>query len=129
VAGQEVTLVAASEDQPVNRMKQRTAFPPNYVHSLDSTHLMMTATTFAATGATFAGVSTPLPARTHRGRHYRHRAGLRGRHRAGLRGRIPPRRLKQSRPPACRLTGRAGHQRAACRTTGRASHQLRPGIC
>ncbi len=55
--------MAASEDQPVNRMKQRTAFPPNYVHSLDSTHLMMTATTFAATGATFAGVLTPLPAR------------------------------------------------------------------
>lgn len=28
---------------PPNPAKQRTAFPPNYVHSLDSTHMMYTA--------------------------------------------------------------------------------------
>ena len=28
--------------QPVNEKKQGTAFPPNYIHSLDSTHMMMT---------------------------------------------------------------------------------------
>jgi DNA-directed RNA polymerase, mitochondrial len=53
-----VTLELDLEGQPINRMKQRTAFPPNFVHSLDSTHLMMTATSFARTGAIFAGVST-----------------------------------------------------------------------
>lgn len=53
---QEVTLELDLEGQPINRMKQRTAFPPNFVHSLDSTHLMMTATSFARTGAIFAGV-------------------------------------------------------------------------
>ena len=26
-----------------NRPKQGSAFPPNYIHSLDSTHMMMTA--------------------------------------------------------------------------------------
>lgn len=28
---------------PVNVMKQTSAFPPNYVHSLDSSHMMYTA--------------------------------------------------------------------------------------
>jgi len=28
---------------PVNKNKQKSAFPPNYVHSLDSTHMMYTA--------------------------------------------------------------------------------------
>lgn len=37
-------------------MKQRTAFPPNYIHSLDSTHMMLTACAAAKAGITFAGV-------------------------------------------------------------------------
>ena len=28
---------------PVIKAKQRTAFPPNYIHSLDSAHMMLTA--------------------------------------------------------------------------------------
>ena len=39
---QAVTLELESEGRPVHRMKQRTAFPPNFVHSLDSTHMMYT---------------------------------------------------------------------------------------
>jgi len=52
---QEVRM-SVSEDAPIHKMRQRTAFPPNFVHSLDSTHLMMTAAAFARTGRTFAGV-------------------------------------------------------------------------
>jgi DNA-directed RNA polymerase len=41
---QNVMLVKEENDSlPVNTRKQRTAFPPNYVHSLDSTHMMLTA--------------------------------------------------------------------------------------
>jgi DNA-directed RNA polymerase, mitochondrial len=39
---QSITLSFNDEALPVSRHKQRTAFPPNYVHSLDSTHMMMT---------------------------------------------------------------------------------------
>ena len=36
-------MVSEDNDQvPVNKMKQRSAFPPNFIHSLDSTHLMYT---------------------------------------------------------------------------------------
>lgn len=31
------------EHQPIMKLRQRSAFPPNYIHSLDSTHMMMTA--------------------------------------------------------------------------------------
>lgn len=36
--------------------KQRTAFPPNFVHSLDGTHMMMTAVTCRDAGLRFAGL-------------------------------------------------------------------------
>ena len=36
--------------------KQRTAFPPNFVHSLDGTHMMMTAVACREAGLNFAGV-------------------------------------------------------------------------
>lgn len=36
--------------------KQRTAFPPNYVHSLDSSHMMLTALYCQNQGVTFASV-------------------------------------------------------------------------
>ena len=36
-------IVSRSDSGPPDRRRQRSAFPPNYVHSLDSTHLLMTA--------------------------------------------------------------------------------------
>lgn len=41
---QQVVLVDNESALPVSSKRQRSAFPPNYVHSLDSTHMMMTAT-------------------------------------------------------------------------------------
>lgn len=43
-------------DQPVLVQRQKSAFPPNFVHSLDSTHMMMTALACQEAGLTFAGV-------------------------------------------------------------------------
>lgn len=40
---QNLTIVSNLDEQPVNKNKQNTAFPPNYVHSIDSTHMMYTA--------------------------------------------------------------------------------------
>lgn len=42
--------------QPVNKQKQNTAFPPNFVHSIDSTHMMLTALECKNRGITFAAV-------------------------------------------------------------------------
>jgi DNA-directed RNA polymerase len=36
--------------------RQRSAFPPNFVHSLDSSHMMMTALACKDAGLCFAGV-------------------------------------------------------------------------
>eukprot|EP01088_Endostelium_zonatum_P011375 TRINITY_DN25500_c0_g1_i1.p1 TRINITY_DN25500_c0_g1~~TRINITY_DN25500_c0_g1_i1.p1 ORF type:complete len:1076 (+),score=260.58 TRINITY_DN25500_c0_g1_i1:22-3249(+) len=53
---QNIILANNKDDLKVNSSKQRTAFPPNYVHSLDSTHMMMTALKCNAEGVTFAAV-------------------------------------------------------------------------
>ena len=37
-------------------MKQKSAFPPNFIHSLDSTHVMYTAMQCAKENITFAAV-------------------------------------------------------------------------
>lgn len=37
--------------------RQRTAFPPNFVHSLDGSHMMMTANSCKKAGLNFAGFS------------------------------------------------------------------------
>jgi DNA-directed RNA polymerase len=37
---QSVSLVSSSDLRPVSAGRQRSAFPPNYVHSLDSTHMV-----------------------------------------------------------------------------------------
>ena len=37
--------------------KQRTAFPPNFVHSLDGSHMMMTAVACRDADLRFAGLS------------------------------------------------------------------------
>ena len=38
------------------KVKQRSAFPPNYIHSIDSSHMMRTAIACVDAGLTFAGV-------------------------------------------------------------------------
>jgi len=53
---QRLVLQKSNEDLPVSSQKQRTAFPPNYVHSVDSSHLLMTASECWTRGITFAGV-------------------------------------------------------------------------
>ena len=44
------------ETQPVNKAKNASAFPPNYVHSIDSTHMMLTAIECDKRDITFAAV-------------------------------------------------------------------------
>ena len=52
---QDVCLIPEN-NRPVNTRKQKTAFPPNYVHSLDSTHMMKTAISCNRKGLTFASI-------------------------------------------------------------------------
>lgn len=40
---QRMVMYRSKDSNPVKASRQRSAFPPNYVHSLDSTHMMMTA--------------------------------------------------------------------------------------
>eukprot|EP00299_Pterocystis_sp_00344_P020325 c9972_g1_i1.p1 GENE.c9972_g1_i1~~c9972_g1_i1.p1 ORF type:complete len:582 (+),score=107.31 c9972_g1_i1:1358-3103(+) len=40
---QNITLVLRQSTSPVSTGQQKSAFPPNFVHSLDSTHMLMTA--------------------------------------------------------------------------------------
>ncbi|KVH93691.1 DNA-directed RNA polymerase, helix hairpin domain-containing protein [Cynara cardunculus var. scolymus] len=49
-------LALQREGSTVEVKKQRTAFPPNFVHSLDGTHMMMTAIACRDAGLRFAGV-------------------------------------------------------------------------
>lgn len=49
-------LALRREGDSVNVRKQRTAFPPNFVHSLDGSHMMMTAVACSDAGLRFAGV-------------------------------------------------------------------------
>ena len=53
---QHVILARDTDHLPVNSRKQSTAFAPNFIHSIDSTHLLMTASDCAARGLTFAGL-------------------------------------------------------------------------
>jgi DNA-directed RNA polymerase len=39
---QGVIVISNYDSQPVNKKKQGSAFPPNYIHSLDSSHMMLT---------------------------------------------------------------------------------------
>jgi DNA-directed RNA polymerase, mitochondrial len=48
--------LADPENDRIKKQKQITAFPPNFVHSLDSTHLLRTAVKFSERGGVFAGV-------------------------------------------------------------------------
>ncbi|KAH6817431.1 DNA/RNA polymerases superfamily protein [Perilla frutescens var. frutescens] len=49
-------LALQREGDSVEIRKQRTAFPPNFVHSLDGSHMMMTAIACRDAGLRFAGV-------------------------------------------------------------------------
>jgi DNA-directed RNA polymerase len=53
---QSFSLKVHDEQQPVMKVKQRIAFPPNYIHSIDSSHMMRTAIACVDAGLTFAGV-------------------------------------------------------------------------
>lgn len=49
-------LTLRQETNKVMVKRQRTAFPPNFVHSLDGSHMMMTAIACREAGLNFAGV-------------------------------------------------------------------------
>ena len=53
---QSFALKVTDEKNPVMKVKQRSAFPPNYIHSIDSSHMMKTAVACVDKGLTFAGV-------------------------------------------------------------------------
>lgn len=48
--------LSSSEKLPVNTSRQTSAFPPNFVHSLDATHMFMTALDCRDKGLAFASV-------------------------------------------------------------------------
>jgi DNA-directed RNA polymerase len=53
---QSFVLQYDTDDNDVAKAKQRSAFPPNFIHSVDSAHMMMTAKACHNAGLTFAGV-------------------------------------------------------------------------
>ena len=61
---------------PVSRSRQRSAFPPNFIHSLDSSHMFLTALACKRDGLTFAAVHDSFW--THPGQVGRLRDHLRG---------------------------------------------------
>jgi DNA-directed RNA polymerase len=53
---QTVTLFDPKSPCPVDSQKQSTAFPPNFIHSLDASHMMLSAIACKAAGLEFAAV-------------------------------------------------------------------------
>lgn len=53
---QRVILVHQTDASPIQRVRQRSAFPPNFIHSIDSSHMMLTAIACHKAGLSFAGV-------------------------------------------------------------------------
>jgi DNA-directed RNA polymerase len=53
---QSVTLRNDSDDGGINSRKQVTAFPPNFIHSLDATHMFMTCVKMQEQNLSFAAV-------------------------------------------------------------------------
>lgn len=53
---QNITLTSQSESLPVCSRKQKTAFPPNFVHSLDASHMLLTSLQMKDQQLTFAAV-------------------------------------------------------------------------
>lgn len=56
VGGATVHLTTPAKAAQPAVSKQASAFPPNYIHSLDASHMMMTADACARHGIAFAGV-------------------------------------------------------------------------
>ncbi|KAJ3178579.1 DNA-directed RNA polymerase [Geranomyces variabilis] len=53
---QTITIKDRHSPSPVNAAKQSTAFPPNYIHSLDAAHMMLSALKCQEANLTFAAV-------------------------------------------------------------------------
>ena len=53
---QSITLAYNNDDLPVAASRQCSAFPPNFVHSLDATHMLLTCLKMKAEKLTFASV-------------------------------------------------------------------------
>mmetsp|Transcript_31702 Transcript_31702/g.62804 ORF Transcript_31702/g.62804 Transcript_31702/m.62804 type:complete len:178 (+) Transcript_31702:2-535(+) len=53
---QTVVLLSTADDLPLNGQRQVSAFPPNFVHSLDSSHMLLTALEMERRGLTFTAV-------------------------------------------------------------------------
>jgi len=53
---QTVTVTDESDDLPIHKKRQVTAFSPNFVHSLDSSHMLLTALESDRRGLTFSAV-------------------------------------------------------------------------
>ncbi|KAK7751535.1 DNA-directed RNA polymerase [Diatrype stigma] len=53
---QDMTLQMPQRSDPVNRRKQLQAFPPNFIHSLDASHMLLSALECDELGLSFAAV-------------------------------------------------------------------------
>lgn len=53
---QKITIMNRSAADPVHKAKQLQAFPPNFIHSLDATHMFLTALKCNEVGLTFAAI-------------------------------------------------------------------------
>lgn len=53
---QDISLVDPGSDDVVTKRKQLQAFPPNFIHSLDATHMIMSANACHEAGLTFSAV-------------------------------------------------------------------------
>ena len=53
---QQITIRSRSTANPVHKGKQIQAFPPNFIHSLDATHMFLTALKCDEIGLTFAAI-------------------------------------------------------------------------
>ncbi|XP_064030992.1 DNA-directed RNA polymerase, mitochondrial [Pogoniulus pusillus] len=53
---QNLNVKSSSTNQKPDTVKQKNAFPPNFIHSLDSTHMMLTALHCLRQGLTFVSV-------------------------------------------------------------------------
>lgn len=53
---QDLNLIIPERTDPVNRRKQLQAFPPNFIHSLDASHMLLSALECDDLGLTFAAV-------------------------------------------------------------------------
>jgi DNA-directed RNA polymerase len=53
---QQITLTSERDHIRVSSQKQKSAFPPNFVHSMDATHMLMTCLKMKNEGKVFASV-------------------------------------------------------------------------